>query len=98
MIGGRKLSLTLHGMFGILFNMRFHKCTILYKRKLFGTVTNADLLGKLPNIEKPHNGLVKVIGNVPWVFESKGHRYQGIVRYKNKSRDYSGNKSLRRVR
>ena len=71
MMGGSRFSLTSHGMFGILFNMRFHKCTILYKRKLFGTVTNAYLLEKLPNIEKPRNGLVKFIGNVPWVLNPK---------------------------
>ena len=71
MIGGRIFSLTSHGIFLMLFNMRFHKCMILYKRKLFGTVTNADLLGKLPNIGKTHNGLVKVIGNVPWILNPK---------------------------
>ena len=75
----RRFSLTSHGMFGILFNMRFLKYTILCKRKQFGTEVNADLLGKLLKIEKPHNGLVKVIRNRSLGFKSKGHRYQGIV-------------------
>ena len=98
MMGGRRFSLTSRDMFGILFNMRFHKCTILYKRKLFGTVTNADLLGKLPNIEKPHNGLVKVIEHIPWVLnpKDKGIKESSDTRISHEI--ILGTKSLRRVR
>ena len=95
---GRKFSLTSHGMFRILFDMRFHKCTILCERKQFSTVINANLLGKLPNIEKPRNGLVKVIGNVPWVLNPKdiGIKESSDTRISHEI--ILGTKSLRRVR